>query len=918
MRTALNAQQWDVILCDYSMPHFDALSALAILKELDLDLPFIIISGTVGEAVAVDAMRAGAHDYLMKDNLVRLAPTIERELHEAENRRARRQAEDEKAQLTVEVANQRRRLKNIVTSVPGVVWEAWAQPDVASQRIDFVSDHVETMLGYSVDEWLGTPNFWLSIVHPDDRKRAGAEAAAIFAGGKNTNTQEFRWLTKDGRAISVQANSAVISDDQGAPAGLRGVTIDITDRKRADEALRQSEERYRSLFASNPLPMWVYDLETLSFLEVNDAAVLRYGYSREEFLSMTLKDIRSSEDIPALLVSVSQHGGGLTEAGVWTHRKKDGQNIDVEITSHALIFEGRRAELALPYDVTERRRNEQMQVRRAAHLALRADVSAALATSDTPLRNILELCTEAIVNDLGAAFARIWTLNKEENVLELQASAGIYTHIDGPDARVAVGTYKIGRIAEQRRPHISNEVQTDPEVSDQEWAVREGMIAFAGYPLLVEDRLVGVMAMFARQKLADDSLDVLASVADIISQGIARRRLEEALHASEEQLRQSQKLEAIGQLAGGIAHDFNNLLTVITGYSELTIRRLPTEDPLRQNIEEVKKAGDRAAGLTRQLLAFSRRQVLQPKVLNLNGVVSELEKMLRRLIGEDIGLWPVLESDLGSVKADPGQIEQIIMNLAVNARDAMPLGGKLTIETANVYLDEDYAKKHIAVIPGPYVMLAVSDAGTGMDSRTRARIFEPFFTTKDAGKGTGLGLSTVYGIVKQSGGNIWVYSEVGQGTTFKVYLPRVDEGAEEYSRRSESEETFEGAETILVAEDEEMVRKLAVQVLVMHGYQVLEAANGGAALLICERHKEPIHLLITDVIMPEMSGRELADRLAQLRPEMKVLYMSGYTDNAIVHQGVLDEGANFIQKPFPTNALSRKVREVLDAPGKSV
>ncbi|HEV7684382.1 MAG TPA: response regulator [Pyrinomonadaceae bacterium] len=918
MRAALNAQRWDVVLCDYSMPHFDALSALALMKELDMDLPFIIISGTVGEAAAVEAMRAGAHDYLMKDNLARLAPTIERELHEAENRRARRQAEDEKAQLTVEVASQRRRLKNIVASVPGVVWEAWGQPDVASQRIDFVSDHVTTMLGYSVDEWLSTPNFWLSIVHPDDRDKAAAEAAANFAGGKNTNTQEFRWLAKNGAAVWVQAKSAVINDDHGAPAGMRGVTIDITDRKRAEESLRLSEERYRFLFASNPIPMWVYDLETLSFLEVNDAAVLRYGYSRDEFLSMTIKDIRPPEDVPALLASVSQVSGGLNEAGVWKHRKKDGQDIDVEITSHELLFAGRRAELVLPYDVTERTRNEQTQVRRAAHLALRADVSAALSNSDTPLRSILELCTEAIVKDLGAAFARIWTLNKEENVLELQASAGTYTHIDGPHGRVAVGTYKIGRIAEQRRPHISNEVQTDPEVSDHEWAIREGMIAFAGYPLLVEDRLVGVMAMFARQKLADDSLDVLASMADVISQGIERKRVEEALHASEEQLRQSQKLEAIGQLAGGIAHDFNNLLTVITGYSELTIKRLPTEDRLRQNVEEIKKAGDRAAGLTRQLLAFSRKQVLQPKVLNLNGVVSELEKMLRRLIGEDIGLRTVLESDLGSVKADPGQIEQIIMNLAVNARDAMPQGGKLTIETTNIYLDENYARNHIAVIPGPYVMLAVSDTGSGIDSVTQARIFEPFFTTKEAGKGTGLGLSTVYGIVKQSGGNIWLYSEVGQGTTFKVYLPRVDEGAEEYKRSAESEETFQGAETILVAEDEEMVRKLAVQVLEMHGYRVLEAANGGAALLICERHKEPIQLLITDVIMPEMSGRELAERLAQLRPEMKVLYMSGYTDNAIVHQGVLDDGANFIQKPFPTEALARKVRDVLDAPGKSV
>jgi CheY-like chemotaxis protein/two-component sensor histidine kinase len=369
-------------------------------------------------------------------------------------------------------------------------------------------------------------------------------------------------------------------------------------------------------------------------------------------------------------------------------------------------------------------------------------------------------------------------------------------------------------------------------------------------------------------------------------------------------------------LAGGIAHDFNNLLTVILGYGDLTLTQLNKEDPLHRNISEVKKAAERAAGLTRQLLAFSRKQVMQPKVLDLNTVVSELEKMLRRLIGEDVGLRTALESDLGSVKADPGQIEQIIMNLAVNARDAMPQGGKLTIETTNVHLDEEYAKSHIAVIPGPYVMLAVSDTGMGMDQQTQARIFEPFFTTKVAGKGTGLGLSTVYGIVKQSGGNIWVYSELGRGTTFKIYLPRVDEGAQKFERRVEAKGALKGSETVLLAEDEEAVRTLARQLLEMYGYQVLEAANGGAALLICERHQEPIHLLITDVIMPEMSGRELADRLAQLRPDMKVLFMSGYTDNAIVHQRVLDEWANFIQKPFPTDALARKVRNVLDAPKK--
>ena len=383
----------------------------------------------------------------------------------------------------------------------------------------------------------------------------------------------------------------------------------------------------------------------------------------------------------------------------------------------------------------------------------------------------------------------------------------------------------------------------------------------------------------------------------------------------EEQLMQSQKMEAVGQLAGGVAHDFNNMLTAINGYSELVFQKLRAGDPLRRDIIEIRKAGERAASLTRQLLAFSRKQVLQPKVIGLNSVVAEMEKMLRRLIGEDIELRTVLRAELGSIKADPGQIEQVIMNLAVNARDAMPDGGTLTIETQRVDLDEEYARQHVSVKSGPYIMMAVSDTGSGMDEQTQKRIFEPFFTTKRTGEGTGLGLSTVYGIVKQSGGNIWVYSEVGRGTTFKIYLPRIDKSAQEYKRRYEPDGFLKGTETILLAEDEEMLRKLACEVLKMHGYQVLEASNGGTALLACERHQGPIHLLISDIIMPEMNGDELAVRLGQIRPEMKVLYISGYTDDAIAHHGILDSAIAFLQKPFTTKNLLRKVREVLDQAG---
>jgi two-component system, cell cycle sensor histidine kinase and response regulator CckA len=381
----------------------------------------------------------------------------------------------------------------------------------------------------------------------------------------------------------------------------------------------------------------------------------------------------------------------------------------------------------------------------------------------------------------------------------------------------------------------------------------------------------------------------------------------------EEQLRQSQKMEAVGRLAGGVAHDFNNLLTIISGYSDLLLDTLPEQDRSRAHVEEIRKAGARAATLTRQLLAFSRNQVMSPQVLALNAVVANMDKMLRRLIGEDIDLVTILGENLGNVRADPGQIEQVVMNLAVNARDAMPQGGKLTLETANVSLDATYARTHVSALPGDYVMLAVSDTGIGMDAHTQARIFEPFFTTKEKGKGTGLGLATVYGIIKQSGGYVWVYSEPGRGATFKIYLPKVEPSASESGQGKAAESPAKGHETILLVEDEPALRAMVRSVLESKGYKVLEARHGEDALMVSELHRGPIDLLLTDVVMPGMSGRELAEHLVNAHNETKILYMSGYTDDAIVHHGVLASDMAFLQKPFSPDAVVRKVREVLDA-----
>ena len=393
---------------------------------------------------------------------------------------------------------------------------------------------------------------------------------------------------------------------------------------------------------------------------------------------------------------------------------------------------------------------------------------------------------------------------------------------------------------------------------------------------------------------------------NVLVEDITERKLLEA------QLRQAQKMEAVGRLAGGIAHDFNNLLTAITGYTDLALADLREGDPMRQDMEEILRAAHRAAGLTHQLLAFSRQQVLAPRVLDLNEVVQTVDKMLRRLVGEDVELQSVLAPGLGHIKADPGQLEQVIVNLAVNARDAMPTGGKLTIETADVEMAETRGRDLTTVPAGRYVMLAITDSGTGMDEETKARIFEPFFTTKEQGKGTGLGLATVYGIVKQSGGFIWVYSEPGPGTTFKIYLPRVEGAADALAPPVGPAQVPRGTETVLIVEDEQAVRALAKTALARKGYRVLEAANGGEALLLCESERAPIHLLVTDVVMPGLGGADLAQRLAPLRPDMKVLFISGYTDRAAARHGTMEPGAAYLEKPFSLDALARKVREVLD------
>jgi PAS domain S-box-containing protein len=506
-------------------------------------------------------------------------------------------------------------------------------------------------------------------------------------------------------------------------------------------------------------------------------------------------------------------------------------------------------------------------------------VEAALRASEERFRALVEHSSDALFLMDGDGRITYLSPSSERHLgwtPEQMVGRSIFDFID-PDDRDLLGTRMADARGHRGKTFV---VQLRFHHADDSWRIIE---------------VLGV------NRLADPAVaGIVVNVRDITE----RRRLEE-------QLRQAQKMEAVGELAGGVAHDFNNLLTGILGYCHLMLDEIPQDHPLRPDLVEIKSAGERAASLTGQLLAFSRRQMLQPQVVDINVLVMQLQKLLRRLISEEVELVTALAPDLHPVTVDPASVEQILVNLAVNARDAMPAGGRLTIETANVTLDEAYAVTHVTMNSGPYVMLAVGDTGEGMDAATRARVFEPFFTTKEQGKGSGLGLATVYGIVKQSGGYIWVYSEPGHGTVFKVYLPPTLTPA--VAQATEDKATdLAGWETVLLVEDEDAVRALAREVLRRHGYVVLEARHGEDALRVAERHLDAIHLLLTDVVMPHVNGRELADRLAPVRPTMKALFMSGYTEQSRMRVE-LPAGAEFLQKPFTPEILARRVRLILDS-----
>jgi two-component system cell cycle sensor histidine kinase/response regulator CckA len=648
---------------------------------------------------------------------------------------------------------------------------------------------------------------------------------------------------------------------------ISAVDRELLERRRAEESARASERSYRLLFERNPNPMWVYDSGTLRFLAVNDAAVHNYGYSREEFLAMTIEDIRPQEDLPQLHAIVrpdqSVEARGLSTAGIWRHRRKDGTLLEADITSHTHVFAGRPARVVLAVDVTARVEAERALRRsEARYRDLFENAGDLIAMVDVESR--LTMVNEAFVRTLG--------YTRDELI--------------GRPLRELVPPEWHERLEAARDRKIDDDVEGT--TYEHELVAKDGhriQVEVASRVIEVDGQPVGVEA---------------------ICRDITERR------QLEEQLRQAQRLEAIGRLAGGIAHDFNNLLTVISGYADALLEE---GDPAsRRELKEIAAAAERATILTRQLLAFSRRQVLQPRVLDLNEVVDGIMPMLTRLIGEDIDLVTALDPGLEHVLADPNQIEQVLLNLVLNARDAMPQGGKLTIATTNTELDESYVAEHPEARLGRHATLSVSDNGVGMDAGTVARVFEPFFTTKPVGTGTGLGLSTVYGIVKQSGGNTWIYSEPGRGSTFKVYLPAANEPLATVGRDRPEIATPTGSETILIVEDEDAVRTLAADMLRARGYTVHATGSAEEALRLAADGDEPIDLLLTDLVMPEMNGRDLAAKILETIPDVRVLFMSGYADEAVTRNGALEAGAAYLEKPFSGRDLARMVRDALDEP----
>ena len=729
--------------------------------------------------------------------------------------------------------------------------------------ITYWNPQAERIFGWSSKEAVGQE--LAELVMPEEfkaRHRRGLERfLATGEGAILDRAVEVTGLRRDGSTVPVEIRVRALRE--GGSWWFNAFVADLTDRKRGEAALLASQQRVNRLLESNIIGILFTDRGG-RVVEANDAFLQMVGYTRDDVVSGQVRWNLMTP--PAYWDANARATEQLESSGVAVAReqefiRKDGNCVSV-LVGAARLDAATGDSIAFVLDLTELRRAQGEHRRSEARYRRFFEEDLAGAYITTPDGRLLEC---------NLAFARILGFGSPQEA-QARGIASLY-----PDAEV--------------RRAMLQRLEAEGKISDEEVVLQR----VDGSRVHAIETVVGSF----------DAGGGLTEITGYVFDVSERRK-------AEDQLRQAQKMDAIGQLAGGVAHDFNNLLGVITGYAGLLAKALPPEDKAKSHVAAIQSAADRAASLTRQLLAFSRKQILQQKVVDLNEIVAGMESLIGRLIGEDIELVKVRASRAAFVRADPSQLEQILLNLAVNARDAMPHGGSLTIETELVDLDAAYVQAHRAARPGRYAMLAVSDTGVGMDAEVQARIFEPFFTTKEPGTGTGLGLSTVYGIVKQSGGYVWLYSEQGRGATFKVYLPRVEEGSDPAGAPLAPAPAPRGSETVLLVEDEAMLRELIEESLATNGYRVLSAKHGADALGIAERHEGPIHLLLTDAIMPGMSGRELATHVAEIRGGIKILYMSGYTDDAVVRHGVLAAEVAFLQKPFTPDALARKVRNVLD------
>ena len=720
--SALQGAAYDVILTDHDLGEFDGFEALKMALRTAPQIPVIFVSGTMDDRLAVNCIKAGAADYIPKNQPYRLASAIQRAVRDA-----RRKRED---------SEQPQRLREEFAAIVESSTDAVVGKNLEGVITSWNSG-AEKMFGYREDEAVGRS---ITMLIPPDRLGEETRIMEQIRRGERIETFETVRMRKDGHLIDIAETISPIRNALGRVVGASKIARDITSAKRAEEALRTSENNYRLLFENNPTPILLYERDTLAFLAVNEAAVQQYGHTREEFQALTLRDIALPEEVPGFLERISKSAAEAGNAGIWRHRKKDGKLVEMEISSHAVVFDRKHAWLSLAIDVTER--------------------------------------------------------------LNLEA-----------------------------------------------------------------------------------------------------------------QLRQSQKMESVGQLAGGIAHDFNNLLTVINGHTGLLLAMPDLPPRVAEPLRDIYEAARRAADLTRQLLTFSRKNEFQPQVVELNEVVNNVSKMLRRILGEDITLDVNFSPSLPAVKADLGMIEQILLNLAVNSRDAMPRGGRLRIQTTSVVVDKAHVQQNPEAATGRHVCLSFADSGCGISPENLPRIFEPFFTTKELDRGTGLGLATVYGIVKQHQGWIEVTSRVNEGTTFQIFLPATSERAGALAHSSSEQRVIGGTETLLVVEDEAPLLKLMQHILGSYGYEVLGCSTGKSALDLWGEHRQKIDLLLTDMILPDgMAGPELADILKISKPGLKVVYTSGYNTEKLAKDFTLDRGANFLQKPFHARKLAETVYDCLNAP----